>query len=159
MPLNMLSREKYVGKAIQFSGSINKQAARKSSDEEKLPKIRDEEDRQSEEDREKKSLPQEMEGRQLVARRKSTNIPPLPSIHKVEMTMKYPLASKYFNKWQTKQKRASSSNVSMGADVIDEEGGNNCEILRNTPIHLFTRFPSSPEFATVFQSIFDKDKD
>ena len=84
----------------------------------------------------------------------STNVPPLPSINKHEVAIKYPLASKYFQKWQTKNKNTTSC-----IDIINEEGHKeNSEDAKTAPLDLLNRFPSSPEFNTVLRSIFDKEK-
>ena len=87
----------------------------------------------------------------------STNIPPLPSINRHSVAMKYPLASKYFNKWQHRNK-GTGANMLVGIDIINEEGNwDGCEAPKTAPLDLLNRFPSSPEFTTVLRDIFNND--
>lgn len=91
------------------------------------------------------------EQRPMVVRHKSTNIPPLPSIYK---QYKNSLDSKYFSKWQSHNRGFPLSNATE-IDVINEEDGMGC--AKKQPVHLLTRFPTSPEFNAVFESIVKTD--
>jgi len=88
----------------------------------------------------------------------STNIPPLPSINKHSVAMKYPLASKYFSKWQHRN-RSTTANMLAGIDIINEEGNwDGCETPKTVPLDLLNRFPSSPEFTAVLRDICNNNK-
>ena len=132
---------------------------RKLSEPAKLPSIRYADEYLNENLKSKKNSTAQMD-RQHSPRHKShsTNVPPLPSLHKHDVAIKYPLASKYFNKWTHKNKNTASG-VLTDIDMISEEGHREKnESPRTAPLDLLSRFPSSPEFTSVLQSIFDKDK-
>ena len=139
--------------------SANHYETRKLSEPAKLPNIHYADEKWNENLKSKKNSTTQMD-QQHSPRHKShsTNLPPLPSLHKHDAAFKYPLASKYFNKWQQKN-RSSTSGMLTHIDIISEEGHKeNSQTPRTAPLDLLSRFPSSPEFTSVLQSIFDNDK-
>ena len=153
VPLNMASKDSKVGKKLSGAGGD----AEKSNEHGRLPNIENPDDKLTEFLRNRGSSSPD---RRPSPRHKShsTNIPPLPSLYKHDTAVKYPLASKYFNKWQHSHKGASSGMLT-DIKIIDEEGnGNDYSEPQRAPLHISTRFPSSPEFNAVLRSIFEKDK-
>ena len=86
----------------------------------------------------------------------STNIPPLPSISEHHIAMKYPLASKYFKKWNNGTHHEIASSLMSPRDSISEEESEFGETShKRAPLKLLTRFPSSPEFSAVLHDLFE----
>ena len=126
----------------------------KSDGDEKLPVIANKDSRQITGLRNLRRMLSEPSGQ---IKQQVNSVPSLPSMTEQQIAIKYPLANKYFKKWQSCQPdNQQNSSCKMIKEVEREYDGENVE--SSACLDLLARFPSSPEFSTVLHDICKRDK-
>lgn len=125
----------------------------KSDGDEKLPVIANKESQQITGMKKLRRLVSEPSGQ---IKQQMNSIPALPLMTEQQIAIKYPLANKYFKRWQSCQpEHHHDSSCKMIRE--DEREDDEESVESSACLDLLARFPSSPEFSAVLHDLCKRD--